>query len=177
SSVSNHMLEDNIPSANDDEFSGYEEPLESERSPACKSKKRKKRDNSSIVWDHFEVETTENGNFTVCKICKNNNITVKYAHDSSTENMLGHLWSKHQIDKDYPEGTNTNDSIIKAMHVITKWRQEKIAQLLVEFIIEDCQPFHILQSKAFRQLLNHMKAGFQIPCEKTMKKIINKAYD
>ncbi|CAG8673359.1 10991_t:CDS:2, partial [Racocetra persica] len=137
SSVSNHMLEDNIPSANDDEFSGYEEPLESERSPACKSKKQKKHDNPSIVWDHFEVETTENSNFT------------------------------HRIDKDHSEGTNTNDSIIKAIHIITKRRQEKIAQLLVEFIIEDCQPFHILQSKAFCRLLNYMEAGFQIPCEKT----------
>ncbi|CAG8618012.1 10001_t:CDS:2, partial [Scutellospora calospora] len=92
-------------------------------------------------------------------------------------NMLSHLWSKHRIDKDHPEGTNTNDSIIKAMHIITKQRQEKIAQLLVEFIIEDCQPFHILQSKAFCRLLNYMEPGFQIPCEKTVKKMIDKAYD
>ncbi|CAG8711655.1 8168_t:CDS:1, partial [Scutellospora calospora] len=67
---------DNIPSANDDKFLEHEELLGSERSSACKSKKRKKCDNSSIVWDHFEVETTEKGNFTICKICKNNNITI-----------------------------------------------------------------------------------------------------
>ncbi|CAG8608867.1 37522_t:CDS:2, partial [Gigaspora margarita] len=139
SSISNYMLENDIL---DDEFSG-------------------------IVWDYFNVEITEKGKITVCQICKKNNISVKYAHDSSTGNMLGHLWSKHQIDKDYSEGASTNGSIVKAMHVITKQRQEKIAQLLVEFIIEDCQPFYILQSKAFCRLLNYMKAGFQIPCEST----------
>ncbi|CAG8721224.1 2493_t:CDS:2 [Dentiscutata erythropus] len=143
--MSNYMLEDNIPSVHDDEFSGYEElkPLRSGKLSACKTKKRKKRDNSSI-----------------------------YAHNSSTRNMLGYLWSKHQIDKDYPEGTNTNSSIIKVMHIITKWKQEKIMQLLVEFIIEDCQPFHILQSKAFHHLLNYMEARFQIPCKQTVKKMI-----
>ncbi|CAG8618032.1 1660_t:CDS:2, partial [Scutellospora calospora] len=62
-------------------------------------------------------------------------------------NMLSHLWSKHRIDKDHPEGTNTNDSIIKAMHIITKRRQEKIAP------------------------------EFQIPYEKTVKKMIDKAYN
>ncbi|CAG8659526.1 23936_t:CDS:2 [Cetraspora pellucida] len=124
------MLEDNIPSVYDDEFSGFEEPPISEESPACQTKKRKKRDNSSIVWDYFNIETTEKGDFTVCRICKEKNITVKYAHDSLTGNMLGHLWSKHRIDKDHPEETNTNGSIIKAMHVITKRRQEKITQLL-----------------------------------------------
>ncbi|CAG8643775.1 4333_t:CDS:2, partial [Dentiscutata heterogama] len=97
SSVSNHMLEDNIPSANDDEFSGYEEPLESERSPACKSKKRKKRDNPSIVWDHFEVETTKNGNFTVCKICKNNNITVKYPKIYQTIDDVPTRWNSSYL--------------------------------------------------------------------------------
>ncbi|CAG8847386.1 20330_t:CDS:2, partial [Gigaspora margarita] len=162
SSVSSHMSEDDISSVN--ELYEYDEPPISGESPACKTKKRKKRDNS------------KKGSFTVCQICKNNNITVKYAHDSSTENMLGHLWTKHRIDKDHSEETNTNGSIVKAMHVITKRRQEKIAQLLVEFIIEDCQPFHILRNKAFRRLLNYMESGFQIPCEPTVKKMINKAY-
>ncbi|CAG8658710.1 3068_t:CDS:2 [Dentiscutata erythropus] len=125
----------------------------------------------------FQSRDNKKSQFYCCQICKENNITVQYAHNSSTGNMLGHLWSKHRIDKDYPEKTNTNGSIIKVMHVITKWRQEKITQLLVEFIIEDCQPFHILQSKAFCCFLNYMEAGFQIPCEQTVKKIINKAYE
>ncbi|CAG8723291.1 14989_t:CDS:2 [Cetraspora pellucida] len=67
-----------------------------------------------------------------------------YAHDSSTGNMFGHLWSKHRIDKEHPDGTNTGSLIIKAMHVITKCYKEKLTRDLVEFIIEDCQPLNIL---------------------------------
>ncbi|CAG8772138.1 24777_t:CDS:2, partial [Dentiscutata erythropus] len=92
-------------------------------------------------------------------------IYVKYAHDSSTENMLGHLWSKHRIDKDHSEKTTTDSPIIKAMHVINKRRQEKIVQLLVEFIIDDCQPLHILRNQDFCRLLNYMEMGFRISCE------------
>ncbi|CAG8506939.1 6154_t:CDS:2 [Cetraspora pellucida] len=86
-----------------------------------------------------------------------------YAHNSSTGNMLGHLWSKHRIDKDHLKETTTDRLIIKAMHIINKWRQEKIAQLLVEFIIKDCQPLHILHNQAFHQLLNYMEMRFHIP--------------
>ncbi|CAG8844806.1 19179_t:CDS:2, partial [Gigaspora margarita] len=138
--MSNYMLENDIPSVHDDESSDCEELPKYEESPAC--------------------------DFTVYQICKENNITVQYAHDFSTGNML-----------DHPEKTITNGSIVKAMHVITRSRQEKIAQLLVEFIIKDCQPFYILQSKAFRHLLNYIETGFRIPCEQTVKKMINKAYE
>ncbi|CAG8791345.1 19508_t:CDS:2, partial [Cetraspora pellucida] len=34
-------------------------------------------------------------------------ITVKYLHNSLTGNMLGHLWTKHRIDKDYSERIDT----------------------------------------------------------------------
>ena len=92
------------------------------------------------------------------------------------EICCGHLWSKHRINKDHPKGTSTDSSIVKAMRIIIKQQQEKLAQLLVEFIIEDCQPLHILRSLAFRQLLNNMEPGFYIPCQVTVKKMIDQAY-
>ncbi|CAG8730717.1 22142_t:CDS:2, partial [Dentiscutata erythropus] len=36
--------------------------------------------------------------------------------------------SKHRIDKDHPDGINTDGPIVKAMHIITKCQQEKLAQ-------------------------------------------------
>ncbi|CAG8707961.1 11453_t:CDS:2, partial [Acaulospora morrowiae] len=66
---------------------------------------------------------------------------------------------------------------LKAMYIITKQKQEKLAQLLVEFIIEDCQPLHILRSSTFCRLLNNMEPEFQIPCQVTVKKMIDQAYD
>ncbi|CAG8761097.1 39342_t:CDS:2, partial [Gigaspora margarita] len=154
SSGPTYMVED------DDTYSVSQEPSRSDKSPP--------RSDESL---------TNKGDFDVCQICKKKNIDIRYTHNSSTGNMLGHLWSKHQIDKDHPEGTTTDGLIIKAMHIINKRRQEKIAQLLVEFIIEDCQLIHILRNQAFRRLLNYIEAGFRIPCEPTVKKMIDKAYD
>ncbi|CAG8829171.1 43384_t:CDS:2, partial [Gigaspora margarita] len=79
---------------------------------------------------YFETEEIENSYFDVCQLCKQNNIIVKYLHNSSTENMLGHLWTKHRIDKDHSKETDTSGMIIKAMHVITKHRQEKLTHLM-----------------------------------------------
>ncbi|CAG8715944.1 13760_t:CDS:2, partial [Dentiscutata erythropus] len=57
----------------------------------------------------------EKGRFVnVCQLCKEKNITVKYTHDSSTGNMLSHLWFKHQIDKEHPDGTNAGGPIVKS---------------------------------------------------------------
>ncbi|CAG8813604.1 45323_t:CDS:2 [Gigaspora margarita] len=145
-----YMVED------DDTYSVSEKPPRSDKSPPrsdespmSKTKKRKKRDNCSISWDYFETETTDKGDFDVCQICKKKNIDIRYIYDSSTGNMLGHLWSKHRIDKDHPE----------------------------EQPLMDCQPIHILRSQAFCRLLNYIEAGFHIPCEPTVKKMIDKAYD
>ncbi|CAG8556756.1 2163_t:CDS:2, partial [Dentiscutata heterogama] len=100
----------------DDIYSIDEEQSRPAESLAHKTKKRKKHDNPSIAWEYFKVETTEKGDFDVCQICKEKNINVKYVHDSSTGNMLSHLWSKHRIDKGHSEEANNNGSIIKAMH-------------------------------------------------------------
>ncbi|CAG8837196.1 12790_t:CDS:2, partial [Gigaspora margarita] len=111
-----YMVED------DDTYSVSEEPPRSDKSPprsdespTSKTKKRKKCDNRSISWDYFETETTDKGDFDVCQICKKKNIDIRYTHDSSTGNMLCHLWSKHRIDKDHPEETTTDDSLIRLL--------------------------------------------------------------
>ncbi|CAG8777819.1 17572_t:CDS:2 [Gigaspora margarita] len=82
-----------------------------------------------------------------------------------------------ETENDYPDGMNTNSSIVKAMHIITKRRQEKLAQGLVEFIIKDCQLLNILCCQSFHQFLNNLKPGFRIPCKMTTKKLINQAYE
>ncbi|CAG8834577.1 27863_t:CDS:2 [Gigaspora margarita] len=48
----------------------------------------------------------EEGFVDICQLYKEKNIIVKYVHDSSTGNMLGHLWSKHRIDKEHPNKAN-----------------------------------------------------------------------
>ena len=49
-------------------------------------------------------------------------------------------------------------------------------RLLVAFIIKFVQPLYILRNEAFCNLVYGFEPGFQIPCEKTVKNLIHKAY-
>jgi len=62
------------------------------------------------------------------------------------------------------------------MKVISKNRQYKLVQILANFIIHDCQLFSIIESPFFIDLIHELEPGFEIPCIKTMKKIIQDAY-
>jgi hypothetical protein len=52
-----------------------------------------------------------------------------------------------------------------------------LTQLLATFIIQDCQPFSIIESPSFVKLVRGLEPGFAIPCIKTMKKMIRDAFN
>src|SRR5947207_12420221 len=71
-----------------------------------------------------------------------------------------------------------NDSNIrKAFKISNKIRQKKLTQLLATFIIQSCQPFRIIESPSFIELVRGLEPGFVIPCVKTMHKVIRDAFD
>ncbi|CAG8807698.1 6_t:CDS:2, partial [Dentiscutata erythropus] len=81
---------------NDESPTNNESPMNDESS----------MNDESIAWDYFKTEKIKEGFFDVCQLCKEKNITIKYVHNSSTGNMLGHLWSKHRINKEHPDRMN-----------------------------------------------------------------------
>jgi len=54
--------------------------------------------------------------------------------------------------------------------------QHKLNMLLLEFIITDSQPFHILKSDGFKKLLFALDPLYSVPCDKTLKNLITDAY-
>ncbi|CAB5393607.1 unnamed protein product [Rhizophagus irregularis] len=54
--------------------------------------------------------------------------------------------------------------------------QHKLNMLLLEFIITDSQPFHILKSVGFRKLLFALDPLYSIPCDKPLKNLITDTY-
>src|SRR5436853_4068692 len=54
--------------------------------------------------------------------------------------------------------------------------QHKLNMLLLEFIVTDSQPFHILKSDGFRKLLFALDPLYSIPCDKTLKNLITNTY-
>lgn len=51
-----------------------------------------------------------------------------------------------------------------------------ITHKVATFIIQNVQPLYILQNNAFQDLLLTCEPGYKIPCEKTMKGILQSAY-
>src|SRR5687767_1892803 len=106
--------------------------------------KKRKRENLSIIWDHYheEYDEEERQLYIVCQVYKNRNIVKRYkwTKGASTTTALGHLWRDHKIDKDHPEEpTNTDGDIRVAMKYITTGCRLSLEQLLITFIILDCQ--------------------------------------
>ena len=69
--------------------------------------------------------------------------------------------------------TITRDQKLK--HNFTK--QQELVQLLTMQIIEDQQPLHVLQSKAFVRFVNSLDPLFDIPSDKVIKQQIHIAYN
>ncbi|CAG8683391.1 12307_t:CDS:2, partial [Funneliformis caledonium] len=101
-------------------------------------------------------------------------------------------WGKHSKDGNYTtftckvnvdgidcnhicrgKGTSTSNAV-SPLDINT---QEAIEQELMEFIVEDTQPFHILKSKKFQRLIELLNSSFVIPCDKRLKALITDSYN
>ncbi|CAJ0830078.1 287_t:CDS:2 [Entrophospora sp. SA101] len=82
----------------------------------------------------------------------------------NTTNLIVHLRDKHKITKE------------NYFQFLDNSNQELITQKLVTFIIKFIQPLYILQNQYFRELLLICEPGYRIPCDKTVKAIINDSF-
>ncbi|CAG8441969.1 5838_t:CDS:2, partial [Scutellospora calospora] len=55
-------------------------------------------------------------------------------------------------------------------------QQELVTQKLITFVIKFVQPLYILEEESFKDLMTACVPGYKIPCIKTAKDIIHKAY-
>ncbi|CAJ0926687.1 17964_t:CDS:10 [Entrophospora sp. SA101] len=105
----------------------------------------------------------------------------------NTTNLIVHLRDKHKITKEnyFQFLDNSNQprrdqtqiiGYLKAAAPCSPKRQELITQKLVTFIIKFIQPLYILQNQYFRELLLICEPGYRIPCDKTVKAIINDSF-
>jgi hypothetical protein len=144
--------------------------------------KKRKRENSSIIWDYYveEYDDVEKQLYLVCQVCRNKSIIKRYkwTKGASTTTAQGHLWKEHKIDKDHTEEPENKDGDIRdAMKFITMKRQSSLEQSLITFIILDCQPLNILRNDAFRNMLHEFEPGFRIPTEEKCKEMICNSYN
>ena len=65
----------------------------------------------------------------------------------------------------------------KKPQVHTKERQLQLRQFLADWIIDNCQPIHVVTSVGLKVFLDELDPAFEMPCEETIKNIIYSAYN
>ncbi|GBC37627.2 zinc finger BED domain-containing protein 4-like [Rhizophagus irregularis DAOM 181602=DAOM 197198] len=122
-------------------------------------RKRVAKEPTSFVWKYFKKG--ENSSSATCHVIKEDGIECGHYYNdrSTTSNFIHHLATKHKI---YKPG-----SAEEATH---------LKENVTEFIIDDNQPFYILQSKSFRKLILSLDEHFEIPCDKSVKVMIGEAF-
>ncbi|GBB94077.1 hypothetical protein RclHR1_02290003 [Rhizophagus clarus] len=123
------------------------------------SKNNKPKKLTSWIWQYFKEETKEvrkgeeciNVLFMVCQVKEDPSSDIcdtEYARkDSSTGNAISHLRSKHNIVQ--------SEKVNILMCII-------VLQFLVNWIISDSLPIHMVQSEAFQHFIYELDPAFMM---------------
>src|SRR6266498_3600378 len=163
-----------------------------------KTNKKTKKTLTSFVWNHCTRTIHPDDPSLKIATCQYKFTTGKNAgeicgHGIETKGLTGnihtHLATHGITSKSKPTITSviklltqgTLDSIVtitkeqKLKHNPVK--QQELVQLLVMWIIDDQQPLHVLQNKAFIRFINSLDPLFDIPSDKIVKQQIHIAYN
>ncbi|CAG8730932.1 22168_t:CDS:2, partial [Racocetra persica] len=105
----------------------------------------------------------------------------------STEHLITHLRTKYHINsrnyKRYIDDDNesiiiTNQEPNSDLNLpsLSSEKQRELTKLVVEFIVYNVQPLHILKNPSFHKLLRGFKPQYQVPSVNKLKKYLSEAY-
>lgn len=147
--------------------------------PANSSRKRKAPVRRSWVWEYF-IENEEDPTTLICYVCRN----IIAVNGSSTTELIRHLNKQHKIygtseldmlsstnshmesDEEYDDEedrtSNFSDSSLSSR------KKTKVNRLLVEFFIQSCLSFRVVESDTFKSLLNALNSKYPPPSRQTL---------
>jgi len=128
----------------------------------------KRRRNATNVTEYFK---TEDGK----KHCTITGCTKSYALATGTTNLMYHLSSDHGIILNPNDDVEEDEPSFSSK--LSPKKQEFLDNLLLKFIVDDLQPFHITMSKSFRELLHGLNPRYILPDEKTVKQRVLDKYE
>ena len=126
----------------------------------------------SPVWTYFENQ----GECNTCLLCK-----IRLKHAKNTTNMLNHLKLKHPFEygdmiaapgQEKPQKTVTpaaiQPSLAETLERKVKYKHGSSRRTLLDrdlllLIVQDLQPFSIVEDKGFRQFVNDLDPKYQMP--------------
>ena len=128
------------------------------------------RKRSSPIWDFFNEPTVASGKGkdgkdlmkVRCKLCN-----IQLAHGGGTTSLILHLSAKHAEEYKRAFGapsSSTKQATLTAMfRKCSTERAATITKLIAEFVARDLRPLSVVAGDGFRQLLNGLEPGYQVP--------------
>ena len=135
---------------------------------------------TSPVWEYFDapVEAKEKGKDVMkarCKLCG-----VQLAHKGGTTNLALHLSAKHP--EEYrrafggPSSSAKQATLTTMVRKCSPERAATITKLIAEFVARDLRPLSVVSGDGFRQLLNTIEPGYQVPSHTHITKICRQIF-
>lgn len=133
------------------------------------------RKQTSWVWEYFK-EDGSGKKFCMIDSCKNKSIPTKYPKNTSTTNLAAHLRNVHKLNNEHIKRSNqmildSNLSVKKCGFNPTE--QAKILKAIMEYIVENKEPFKLVEKKSFRKLMSVLVPFYECPSKSTILRCIS----
>ncbi|CAJ0830895.1 6233_t:CDS:2 [Entrophospora sp. SA101] len=140
-----------------------EESIANDRPPNRKKYTKHGRPRGSYIWDHF----IEEGDERICQV----KVPLSLEHPNG-------LCGKRlpNVSSTKSEGQTDIRDLIQKKRALSKKEQDKINQDLINFIVDDIQPFNILENKFFRHFVSSLNPNYEIPSQPKVDQLIEFAY-
>jgi hypothetical protein len=109
--------------------------------------------NSSSVWLYFDRNPAYAPGYNVCKTC-----SKRYKSSTSVTSLRTHL-EKHQL----KAPTKTEKDEKKSNNPFNKREQKEHDNYLIQWLIQDLQPFTVVDNSSFRAFINYFCPRYKIP--------------
>jgi hypothetical protein len=107
---------------------------------------------NSSVWIYFDKNPAHTPGYNVCKIC-----SKKYKSTTSVTVLRKHLES-HKL-----KAPKKSEKSEKVQDPFNKREQEEHDEYLIQWLIQDLQPFTVVDNPSFRDFINFLCSRYVIP--------------
>jgi hypothetical protein len=146
------------------------------RTVTVSGRKRKASANSSWVWTYFQ----KCDGHIICSQCPSKKRKL-FSINTGNSSLKRHLEVSHKLKQDGKTGDPTQsilDLTGKVVDPMAMDAQEKadILKSLVEFVVDNKQPFQLVESKSFSSFCMKMNRKFPLPSRRTFVRALHDEY-
>lgn len=132
---------------------------------------------TSWVWKYFKIDEESQRRFCLVKNCMTNKIVTSYPSNTSVSNLANHLNKSHNIEKNTTKTISNQqlldtDLSIKAP-IGSIELKSKILKALTKFIVENKEPFNLVESNSFKEFVGILSPNYIMPSRQTLVRSIN----